>query len=185
MNYTTKKLVVTALLIALGVVLPTFTGPALGSILLPMHIPALLAGFVIDKKYAAIAGFTMPLFRSTLFGMPPMFPTAVAMSFELAAYGFMAGLMYELLASKKVKNSLVQIYGSLVVSLIVGRLVWGIVTFTLLTGFNMGSGVFTFAIFINSVLITSWIGITIQIIIIPILVKALEKSGVTFSERQA
>jgi thiamine transporter ThiT len=86
---TTKKMVLSALFIALGLVLPFFTGqiPQIGSRLLPMHIPILLCGFVCGAPFGLAAGFITPLLRSLIFGMPPMMPTAVAMAFELAAYG--------------------------------------------------------------------------------------------------
>ena len=83
-------------MLALGMVLPFLTGqiPSVGSRLLPMHIPALLTGYISGPMYGLLVGFVMPLFRSMIFGMPPMFPTAVAMAFELATYGFIAGLLY-------------------------------------------------------------------------------------------
>ena len=45
-------------------------------------------------KWGLLVGFVTPLLRSVLFGMPPMVPTALAMAFELAAYGAVAGLCY-------------------------------------------------------------------------------------------
>ena len=89
------KLALAGLFIALGLVLPFFTGqiPSLGSKLLPMHIPVLLAGFVCGWPYGLAIGFIVPLLRSVLFGMPPMYPTAVAMAFELAVYGFATGFL--------------------------------------------------------------------------------------------
>ena len=82
------SLVLSALFLALGLVLPFFTGqiPQIGSMLLPMHIPALLCGLICGWQYGAVVGFIMPLMRSLLFTMPPLL-TAVAMAFELAAYG--------------------------------------------------------------------------------------------------
>ena len=43
-----KRLVVSALMLALALVLPYFTGgiPAIGNLLLPMHLPVLLCGFL-------------------------------------------------------------------------------------------------------------------------------------------
>ena len=63
-------------------------------------------------------GFIAPLFRSLTLGMPPLFPDALCMTFELAAYGAMAGLMHKLLPRKKP-----YIYLSLLTAMIVGRLV--------------------------------------------------------------
>ena len=93
MSTKTKRLVISALLLAAGLVLPFLTGgiPNFGRMLLPMHLPVLLCGFVCGWKWGLLVGFVTPLLRSVLFGMPPMVPTALAMAFELAAYGALAG----------------------------------------------------------------------------------------------
>ena len=85
----TKKIVLGAFFIALGLLLPFITGqiPQIGSALLPMHIPVILCGLLLGWKYGLACGFVTPLLRSALFGMPVMFPMAIAMSFELAGYG--------------------------------------------------------------------------------------------------
>ena len=87
------RLVLSALFLALGFVLPFLTGqiPQVGSMLLPMHLPALVCGFVCGWPWGLAVGFVMPIARSFLFGMPPLVPTALAMAFELAGYGAAAG----------------------------------------------------------------------------------------------
>lgn len=88
-NQNTKKLAYAALFLALCLVLPMLTGqiPQIGSMLLPMHIPVLLCGLVCGWQYGAAVGFVAPLLRSALFGMPPVYPVAIAMAFELLTYG--------------------------------------------------------------------------------------------------
>lgn len=115
------KLTYSALYLAIALVLPFLTGqiPQIGSMLCPMHIPALLCGFVCGWPWGLAVGFISPLLRSVLFGMPDMFPTAVAMAFELAAYGAASGLLYRVLPKK-----IGSIYAALVLSMIAGRLVW-------------------------------------------------------------
>ena len=83
----TKKLVLSALFLAIGLILPFITMqiPAVGKMLCPMHIPVLLCGFITGWPYGLIVGFITPLLRSVLFGMPMMVPNAVCMAFELAA----------------------------------------------------------------------------------------------------
>lgn len=100
MKETTKKLTWSAMFIALGLVLPFLTGqiPQFGNMLLPMHIPVILCGLICGWRYGAIVGFVLPLLRYALFGMPVLFPTGIAMSFELAAYGFFSGFLYEKVA---------------------------------------------------------------------------------------
>ncbi|MDI9482409.1 MAG: ECF transporter S component [Bacillota bacterium] len=173
---TTKKMVLSALFIALGLVLPFLTGqiPQIGSRLLPMHIPILLCGFVCGAPFGLAAGFITPLLRSLIFGMPPMMPTAVAMAFELAAYGFISGLMYKLLPKRKPF-----VYVSLIISMICGRIVWGIVSFFL---YGLSGTAFTWQIFAAGAFINAVPGIILQIVIIPLIIFALEKGNLIESE---
>ena len=66
-----------------------------------MHLPALLCGFMCGWPWGLAVGLISPLLRSVIFGMPPMFPTAVSMAFEMAVYGAVSGLLYRLLPKKK------------------------------------------------------------------------------------
>ena len=95
-----------------------------------------------------------------------MFPTAVCMAFELAAYGLVAGIMHRLLPRKKAF-----IYCSLVAAMIVGRLVWGVSMLTLL---GVSGGNFTFSAFLAGAFTNAIPGIIVQIILIPIIVMVLE-----------
>ncbi len=167
----TKKLVSSAFFLALGLVMPFLTAqiPSIGSRLLPMHIPVLLCGFICGWPYGLIVGFITPIFRSMLFSMPPMLPTAVAMAFELAAYGYISGLLYKLLN----KNNAF-ILPVLVSSMICGRIVWGIVSLFL---YGLSGTPFTWKIFMAGALLNAIPGIIIQIIIIPIIVIAVSRAG--------
>ncbi len=171
MEKTTRKLVLAGLFIAIGLVLPFITGqiPEIGKQLLPMHIPVLIAGFVIGWKYGLVVGFIVPILRSLIFLMPPMFPTAVAMSFELAAYGCLTGLLYDKFPKE---NS--YIYITLILSMLGGRVVWGIVSLILygISGTGFGWEAFMAGAFVNALP-----GIIIQIIIIPIIIMALKRSN--------
>lgn len=166
----TKNLVLSGFFIALGLVLPFLTGqiPTIGSRLLPMHIPVLLCGFVCGGAPGMLVGFTLPIFRSLIFGMPPMFPTALAMAFELATYGLMAGTFYRLMPKKPVS-----IYVNLIVSMIVGRAVWGGVSWILYT---LSGSVFTWKIFLAGAVINAVPGIIVQLIVIPPIVMALQRT---------
>ena len=98
-----RRLTYAALYLAIAMVLPFVTGqiPEIGKRLCPMHIPALLCGFMCGWSWGLAVGFIAPLLRAVLFGMPPMFPGAVAMAFELAVYGGMAGLLHRRMPRKK------------------------------------------------------------------------------------
>ena len=165
-----RKMAFSAMFLAIALVLPFLTGqiPEIGSKLCPMHIPVLLCGFVCGWPWGLAVGFICPLFRSLLFGMPPIFPTAFAMAFELAVYGAIAGLLYRRLPKK-----IGYIYVSLIVAMIAGRIVWGGVMF-LLAG--LGYTQFSFAAFLAGAVTNAIPGIILQIVLIPVLVKVFEKA---------
>lgn len=128
-----RQLVPAALFLALAFVLPLLTGqvPKVGNMLCPMHFPVLLCGFVLGGPWGLAVGFAAPLLRSVLFGMPPMFPVAISMAFELATYGLVSGLLW-----RRAKHNLPALYAVLLTAMVSGRIVWGIVRFVLagLTG---------------------------------------------------
>ena len=164
-----KKLVLAALFLALALVLPFLTGqiPEVGSMLCPMHIPALVCGFFCGWPWGVAVGFIAPVLRSVLFGMPPMFPVGICMSFELAAYGAVSGWLYAKLPKKKIS-----IYGALLSAMVVGRLVWGVARFVC-TGLDVSA--FGISAFWAGAVATAIPGIIVQIVLIPLLVMALEK----------
>lgn len=162
------KMTLSALFLALAYVMPFLTGqiPEIGSMLCPMHLPVLICGFICGPVWGAAVGFVAPLFRSLTLGMPPPFPTAVCMAFELATYGAIAGLMHKTLPKKTG-----YVYCSLLASMLVGRIIWGFVMFVCV-GINGGS--FTFAMFIAGAFTNAIPGIIVQIVLVPILVLLLE-----------
>lgn len=164
-----KTMVLAALFLALALVLPFLTGqiPEIGSMLCPMHIPALLCGFFCGWPWGLAVGLMAPLLRSVIFGMPPMFPVAVCMSAELAAYGTVSGLLYSRLPRNKGS-----IYLSLLAAMVAGRLVWGAAQL-LCAGLDVS--VFGLSAFWAGAVTTAIPGILIQILLIPVLVMALEK----------
>ena len=168
-NTNTKKLILAALFLAMAMVLPFLTGqiPEIGSMLCPMHIPALLCGFFCGWPWGLMVGLVAPLLRSVTFGMPPMFPVAVCMAVELATYGAVAGALYQKLPRKKSS-----IYAALLIAMVAGRLVWGAARF-LCTGLDTSA--FGLSAFWAGAITTAIPGIIVQIVLIPLLVMALEK----------
>lgn len=155
--------------LALAFVLPFLTGqvPQIGAMLCPMHIPVLLCGFFCGAPWGLGVGFLAPILRSFVLGMPPMFPKAFCMAFELAAYGLVAGYLH-----KKLPKSKINVYVSLLSAMIIGRLVWGVVMFGCM-GFNPAS--FGFEAFLAAAVLNAVPGIVLQIVLIPIIVITLEK----------
>ena len=166
-----RHLVYAAVCLALCMLLPFLTGqiPQIGSALSPMHIPVLLAGFLCGPWWAMAVGFVAPMLRHVWLGMPPLI-TAIAMSFELAAYGLFSGLLYRLLPKKNVN-----IYVSLIGAMILGRFVWGI-AMVVISGVT--SSAFTWSAFMAGALLNAVPGIILHIVLIPILVMALKRAKV-------
>lgn len=166
-----RLLTSSALCLALCLVLPFMTGqiPQIGSALCPMHLPVLLAGFLCGPWWAMLVGFTAPLLRNLLFSMPPLL-TAIAMSFELAAYGAVCGLMY-----RKLPKNIIGIYASLITAMVAGRILWGIVR-VLLTG--VSGEAFTWTMFLAGAFTTAIPGIVLQLVLIPALVVAFRRAKI-------
>lgn len=171
------KMILAGLFLALAYVMPFLTGqiPSVGNMLCPMHIPVILCGFICGWQYGLLIGILAPLFRSLTLGMPPIFPTAVAMAFELATYGAISGILYKVLPKKKPF-----IYVALLMAMIVGRLVWGLVTFICM---SVSGNEYTFAVFIASAVTNAIPGIVVQIVLIPILVMVIDNPKVSHLKR--
>ena len=169
-----RKLTYSALYLAIALVLPFLTGqiPEIGSMLCPMHIPALLCGFVCGWPWGLAVGFISPLLRSLLFGMPTAY-TAAAMAFELAAYGAVSGILYRIFPRRNWS-----VYVTLIAAMIAGRLVWGGVQFVMA---GLQHTVFDRSLFLAGAVTNALPGILVQIILIPILVITMEKAKLTLN----
>ncbi len=162
------NIVLSALFIAIGIVLPFITGqiPRVGKMLLPMHIPVFLCALICSKGYGAAVGLILPIFRSLLFSAPVLYPSALVMAPELCAYGFFAGLLYEKFKDKGLKG----VYMSIIPAMLAGRLVWGVFSAIVL---GVTDEPFTFAAFITGGFVNGAAGIAAQLVIIPTVIKAV------------
>ena len=166
-----RNLALSSMLLAVAYVLPFFTGniPQIGSMLLPMHLPVLLCGFLCGGSWGAAVGFAAPLLRSVITGgFPPMFPTAVSMAFELAAYGFLSGFLY-----MRLPKNLGGVYAALISAMAGGRVVWGLVRAMLTLA---GNSSFSFALFIADGFLNAIPGILLQLVAIPAIVMSLQRA---------
>ena len=166
----TKQLVLTALFVALGVVLPQafHAIPNAGSIFLPMHIPVLIAGFATGPVYGLICGILTPVLSHLIFSMPPA-PVLPGMLCELAMYGLMTGLLNKFV---KIENNLVKNYVVLIGAMLCGRITYGI-----LNALIFKAGSYSMQAWISAALVTAIPGIIIQLVLIPILVDRLQKAN--------
>ncbi len=164
-----KKLILSALFMALGLLLPFLTGqiPTVGQMLLPMHIPVLLCGMICGWPYGLLVGAITPLLRSLLFTKPALYPMAVSMAFELATYGAVVGVLYYVLRKKPT----LAIYGSLVGAMLSGRVVLGIANTFL---YSMTHRSYTFAAFLAGAFLEAIPGIILQLILIPTMIYTLQ-----------
>ncbi|MBR1585265.1 MAG: ECF transporter S component [Clostridia bacterium] len=171
-----RRLTYAALYLAIALVLPFITGqvPEIGSMLCPMHIPALLCGFMCGWPWGLAVGFIAPLLRSVLFGMPALFPSAVAMAFELGVYGAASGWLIRVLPRKKG-----MIYGALILAMVAGRVAWGL-THLLISG--LAHTDFTWSLFLAGAVTNALPGIALQLILIPILVTAMTRAGLSLNQ---
>lgn len=166
-----RNLVLAAMFLAIGLILPFFTGqiPQIGKMLLPMHIPVLLCGLICGWQYGLIVGFVLPLMRSMLFAMPPMYPTAFAMAFELAAYGGIVGYLF----SHARWQCILSLYRCMLIAMLGGRVIWGIV---MMFCMGMGAEGFTFQAFMAGAFLNAVPGIVLQLTLIPAIMLALDKA---------
>jgi riboflavin transporter FmnP len=171
-----KKLVMSGVFLALCMV-PLLIGhiPEIGSALSPMHIPVLICGFACGWQWGLAVGFIAPPLRYAIFGMPPILPTGIAMSFELAAYGAACGILYKLLPKK-----IPYIYLTLISSMLLGRIVWGIARVVLT--FAPDAKNFTWAMFMSGAFINAVPGIILHIVLVPLVVIALDRARLMLNE---
>ena len=178
-----RKMTYSAMLLALAAMMPRVAGliPEIGKTLNLMHIPVLLCGFLCGWPWGLAVGFIAPLLSSLINTMPKIFPDAVVMAFELAAYGAVAGLIYQLLPRKL---GVGRIYIALLAAMAAGRVVYGIV-YLFLVGLNLVKIDEALLLYIWSRTIVKPLpGIILQVILVPLLVMALERAGLTINNRR-
>lgn len=174
-NLSIRKLIYSALFLALAIVLPFLTGQIqqFGQMLCPMHIPVMLCGFLCGWQWGLAVGATAPLLRSLMLTRPPIYPDAVCMAFELAIYGLLTGILY-----KNLKFGKFTVYASLIISMLAGRAVWGAARF-ICSGLDASK--FGFSAFISGAFTTAIPGIIIQLMIIPPIVMLARRQSIAKS----
>ncbi|MFV0363014.1 MAG: ECF transporter S component [Suipraeoptans sp.] len=171
-NKNIKNMTLSAMFIAIGMVLPFLTAqiPQIGNMLLPMHIPVLLCGLICGWQYGMSVGFILPIIRYVVFGMPILIPNGIAMACEMAVYGLVIGLIY----NRSKWKCILSLYRAMLVSMLAGRIVWGVVRVLMM---GLSSEAFSFKIFISGAFLTAMPGILLQLILIPAIMLALSKTG--------
>lgn len=116
-----RKALMTAVMVGVAVILPQVChllggqlglGSQLGEMLLPMHLPVMLAGIFGGPAVGLLCGVASPLISAALTGMP--LPAVLPfMMVELAVYGLTAGLLRRNHLPTFVNVLLVQVAGRL------------------------------------------------------------------------
>lgn len=159
--------VVAVTMVALAVALPyVFHSVGIpGTVALPMHLPVLLMGLLFGPVWGAAVGLVAPAVNTMLTGMPPVAPPIMQfMTFELAAYGVVAGWARHGLGWNNIQ--------SLALSLVAGRVVLYVVALLLgpALGLPMSAEAYAF-----SAVMTSWPGIAFQLVALPFIAKTLQR----------
>ena len=165
-----KRMMVTALLMACGVVLPMMLHsiPNAGRILLPMHIPVLLCGLYCGGLYGLICGVFTPLLSFMMTSMPgPGY--LLPMMVELAVYGLVSGIMMDRVHSVKGTKKVLL---CLVIAMLAGRIVYG-----LMNALVLRAGQYSIAMWVSASFVTAAPGIAAQLILIPLIMKLLKRNS--------
>jgi niacin transporter len=193
----TRKITYGGLLLAISIVLPQVFhlagGPQSGALFLPMHIPVLLAGLILGPVFGLVIGAAAPMIS---FAMTEM-PIAARLPFmvlELAIYGCIAGLFYHNFGLSRLSGAFAKlkkepgeegdspilkfagIILSLIAAMITGRAAYalGLVIMGRLFGVKGADPAAVITAFTTGI-----IGIAIQLIVIPPILFALQKGGLT------
>lgn len=160
------------MMLAVGILLPMAFHmiPNGGNIFAPMHLPVFCVGFLCGPYYGALIGLVCPLLSSLFTGMPAVgyLPN---MMVELFVYGTVSGILFRVIKTKKF---LLDVYLSLILSMLVGRLCGGLVAYFLFLGGRRDP--YTWAAFFTGYFVTCWPAILIQALVIPSVVTVAKKS---------
>jgi uncharacterized membrane protein len=163
-----RRVAHTALYLALAILIPIIFhqfGVA-GRIFLPMHLPILICGFIVGPLAGVLVGLLAPFLSHLLTAMPPLYAVPL-MTLELTIYGLFAGITYRKLH--------LNIYPALLISMILGRLAFaaGLAILGLFVKLPYGPIQFFAA---GGAVMAGIPGIIIQIIIIPPIVAAVNRT---------
>ena len=184
----TGTLTGTALLLALGVVLPIVFHaiPLGGRIFLPMHLPTFVAGLVMGPVAGLVVGAGSPILSGLLTGRPTVF-YMIPMILELATYGLVSGLLrprFAVLFGRR--EALVEVAPApgasrapwaavtlaLLGAMIAGRVVWVATVVWLAPVIGLTARTIAMA---AGAIGAGWIGMIIQLALIPAVVRAIER----------
>ena len=179
-TFNTLNVVTCAMLSAIAILLSSIMhhlfGWQTGVLFSPMHFPILLMGILCGPWLGLIGGTLTPVV-SFLSSGGPTYDKLVPMIFELAMYGFLTGMLRRVFLKNPKTNSFASIL-ALVLAMIGGRLlnaIVGAIIYAII-------GEMSFFVALGSKLLgnftSTWAGIIVQLVLIPAILFALQKSGI-------
>ena len=171
-----KKLVLTAVCIALCVVVPIafHAIPNAGSVFLPMHLPVLLCGMLCGWPFGGVCGLMGPALSSLITGMPAA-AILPAMTVECTVYGITAGFLMD---KVRTGHLYADLYLSLIPAMVLGRVVSGVAK-----AWILAPGI-TLVKWATVSFVTGLPGIIMQLLLVPAIILSLTKAKL-ISERYA
>lgn len=177
-GFSARTVATAALVCALSVILPQvfhlLGGKPLGNAFLPMHLPVLLGGYLLNPAAAAICGMLSPILSFSLTGMPPI-PRLFFMILELGAYGFFTSLFAH--------KCRLPVFLSLPLAMLAGRAVYFLSLVFALNILHLEiSGMPSAVAALLSAVTAGIPGIILQLVAVPALLMALRKAKVIHYE---
>lgn len=177
-GFSARTVATAALVCALSVLLPQIFhlvgGKPLGNAFLPMHLPVLLGGYLLNPAAAAICGMLSPILSFLLTGMPPI-PRLFFMILELGAYGFFTSLFAH--------KCRLPVFLSLPLAMLAGRAVYFLSLVFALNILHLEiSGMPSAVAALLSAVTAGIPGIILQLVAVPALLMALRKAKVIHYE---
>lgn len=172
--FSARTVAAAALVCALSVLVPQvfhlIGGKPLGNVLLPMHLPVLLGGYVLNPAAAMLCGMLSPILSFLLTGMPPV-PRLFFMIFELGAYGLFTSLF--------ARKCRLPVFLTLPLAQILGRTVYFLcMAFALHVLHIEIAGVSSAFAALAAAVSTGAPGIVLQLCVVPVLLAALRRAKV-------
>ena len=161
------KLTFASISLACCFLLPMLTdhNPQAAMMLCLMHFPVMVCGMMCGAPWGVAVGVTAPVLRSLMFGMPAMYPEAVAMCFEMGVYGLVCGL-----EANDPRKSPGNVFLDLILAMVAGRVAWGaaMVFFSLISAVPFSLEAYKEAV------LNTWPGVILQLMSLPPLIVFLQ-----------
>ena len=179
-KFNTLNIVTCAMLSAVAIVLSStlhhLFGWQVGVLFSPMHFPVLLMGILCGPWLGLIGGTLTPVISFLMSG-GPAYTTLVPMIFELAMYGFLTGMLRSVFLKNPTTNRFASII-ALVLAMIGGRLINALVGAVIYAIIGEMSFFVALGTKLAGNFTSTWAGIIVQLVLIPAILFALQKSGV-------